>query len=226
LNLEALVAGARDFDRRFGPAAPRAALEPAPAPAQDELFPLFAGAPAGAPAAEPLGPPAVDDPEAGGLEGFLQQVALLSAAEQVETDDAKASLMTVHSAKGLEFDTVFVIGLEEGLFPHSRALEAGDGLEEERRLAYVAITRAKRRLTLTRANWRTLQGRSTPQRASLFLLEVPPEVFEAGRAPSEVERGWATYADEEAEEGEGWGDPSWDDLGVDEPGGDDAPARP
>ncbi len=243
LNLEALVAGAHDFDRRFGVPAPAplpdplAARREEPEPEEPDEgedapsladLPLFAvAAPAApAPTAEEVpAPPGVDDAEAGGVQGFLQQVALLSAAEEDQTDEGKVSLMTVHAAKGLEFDTVFVIGLEEGLFPHSRALEDPSGIEEERRLAYVAITRAKKQLTLTRANWRSLHGQSRPQRQSLFLLEVPPEVFEAGCAPAEVERGYARYADSDAD---AWGaDPTpWDDVGVDEPPAGDVGRRP
>jgi len=84
-------------------------------------------------------------------------------------------LMTVHAAKGLEFHTVFVTGLEEGLFPHENSLSEYDGVEEERRLAYVAVTRARRRLYLTLAQSRMLHGQLRYNVASRFLNEIPPE---------------------------------------------------
>ena len=86
--------------------------------------------------------------------------------------------MTVHSAKGLEFHTVFVTGLEEGLFPHENSLNELDGVEEERRLMYVAITRARRRLYLTHAQTRMLHGQTRYNIASRFLSEVPRELLE------------------------------------------------
>jgi DNA helicase-2/ATP-dependent DNA helicase PcrA len=82
--------------------------------------------------------------------------------------------MTVHSAKGLEFHTVFVTGLEEGLFPHENSLSEADGLEEERRLMYVAITRARRRLYVTQAQSRMLHGQTRYNIPSRFLTELPP----------------------------------------------------
>ncbi|MGE0713671.1 MAG: ATP-dependent helicase [Planctomycetota bacterium] len=137
---------------------------------------------------EDLGP-------AGGIAAFLEHTALVSAAEEEESRRRlpKVSLMTIHAAKGLEFEAVFLVGWEEGLFPHSRALSEG-GEEEERRLAYVAITRAKRRLWISRARWRRQQGHSKPQDPSSFLAELPGEAFPAGRAPMELERGYAVGA--------------------------------
>ena len=85
-------------------------------------------------------------------------------------------LMTMHSAKGLEFPIVFIIGMEEGVFPHSRALNDNDELEEERRLAYVGITRAEKQLFLTCARMRTLFGRTNANMPSRFLQEVPDEL--------------------------------------------------
>jgi DNA helicase-2/ATP-dependent DNA helicase PcrA len=86
--------------------------------------------------------------------------------------------MTVHAAKGLEFHTVFVTGLEEGLFPHENSLPEPDGVEEERRLMYVAMTRARRRLYLTLAQSRMLHGQVRYNVASRFLDEVPPELVQ------------------------------------------------
>ena len=87
--------------------------------------------------------------------------------------------MTVHAAKGLEFNTVFVVGLEEGVFPHSMSSHSGDGLEEERRLCYVALTRAKSQLFLTMARTRMLFGEKTWNEPSRFLSEIPEHLIEA-----------------------------------------------
>jgi DNA helicase-2/ATP-dependent DNA helicase PcrA len=113
------------------------------------------------------------------LASLLDRAALVSDADSFDAR-VPASLMTLHSAKGLEFDHVFLAGLEEGLFPHSRALEEGRQLEEERRLCYVGMTRARRTLTLTRARYRRIYGRSLLERAapSRFLAEIPPELVE------------------------------------------------
>ena len=104
--------------------------------------------------------------------------------------------MTVHSAKGLEFHTVFVSGLEEGLFPHENSLTEFDGIEEERRLMYVAITRAKRRLYLTLAQSRMLHGQTRYNIASRFLDEVPGELLQwfspRRRAPYAETASWNT----------------------------------
>jgi DNA helicase-2/ATP-dependent DNA helicase PcrA len=109
------------------------------------------------------------------LEGFLQQIALLSDADSLRDEEGLVTLMTLHNAKGLEFPIVFVIGCEEGVFPHSRALDEG-GLEEERRLAYVGITRAQRDLYLTYARTRTVFGARAYGLRSRFLDELPGEL--------------------------------------------------
>jgi len=171
-----------------------AALRPEPARSEKKPAPTTPKrkAPPPPPPSEPSDPGPLPEEDLGtplgGVAGFLEHVALVSTLEARTTDEPKVQLMTVHAAKGLEFDTVYVSGMEDGLFPHSRALEEGRGLEEERRLAYVAITRAKRRLVLTRSSWRTRQGHSQPQRPSMFLLELPPEVFPAAASPRELER--------------------------------------
>jgi DNA helicase-2/ATP-dependent DNA helicase PcrA len=107
------------------------------------------------------------------LASFLENAALLAAIDVMKEGDDGVILMTVHNAKGLEFPNVFVVGLEQGLFPHSRSFEEPGGLEEERRLCYVAMTRAMDRLYLTHARERTLYGFSRPGEPSLFLTEVP-----------------------------------------------------
>ncbi len=112
--------------------------------------------------------------EAGGaLTAFLAHAALEAGETQAAEGHAALQLMTVHAAKGLEFHTVFVTGLEEGLFPHENSLSEFDGVEEERRLAYVAITRARRRLYLTHAQSRILHGQLRYNIASRFLDELP-----------------------------------------------------
>ena len=111
------------------------------------------------------------------LEEFLQQISLLSDQDSIEDKQELVTLMTVHNAKGLEYDTVFVVGCEDGSFPHMRALEEG-GEEEERRLCYVAITRARRRLYMTWARERRLFGRAERNLPSRFIDELPVELTE------------------------------------------------
>jgi len=119
-----------------------------------------------------------DQREEGGLRGFLAEIALISDVDQWDESAERISLMTVHAAKGLEFDRVALVGLEEGLFPHVRALEEGpDGLEEERRLFYVALTRAREELHLSHCRMRFRTGAPGPQSPSRFLDELPPEVL-------------------------------------------------
>ncbi|HVE68728.1 MAG TPA: UvrD-helicase domain-containing protein [Solirubrobacteraceae bacterium] len=113
-----------------------------------------------------------------GVAGFLQQIALLSDADGLRDEEGLVTLMTLHNAKGLEFPIVFVIGCEDGVFPHSRALDEG-GLEEERRLAYVGITRAMRDLYLTYARTRNVFGARTYGLRSRFLDEIPAELTDA-----------------------------------------------
>jgi DNA helicase-2/ATP-dependent DNA helicase PcrA len=108
------------------------------------------------------------------VEEFLQQIALFSEQDNLRDEQGLVTLMTLHNAKGLEFDTVFIIGMEEQVFPHSRAVEAGD-LEEERRLAYVGITRARRQLYLSSARTRALFGNRDWNLRSRFIDEIPIE---------------------------------------------------
>ncbi|MEV5763355.1 DNA helicase PcrA [Micromonospora sp. NPDC052213] len=112
--------------------------------------------------------------------GFLEQVALVADADQVPTDDPDhqgvVTLMTLHTAKGLEFPVVFLTGLEDGVFPHLRSLGDTRELEEERRLAYVGITRARQRLYLSRAVTRSAWGQPSYNPPSRFLEELPPEL--------------------------------------------------
>ncbi|MEO5678661.1 MAG: 3'-5' exonuclease, partial [Acidimicrobiales bacterium] len=107
------------------------------------------------------------------LDAFLEGTALVGDQDQVDGDGSQILLMTIHTAKGLEFDVVTVIGLEDGVFPHLRSLADPDELEEERRLAYVAITRARRRLNLTNAWSRSLWGSAQYNPVSRFVKEIP-----------------------------------------------------
>ena len=165
-------------------------------------------------------PPSTDgDDDAGrrtaDVLGFLEDAALLGGDERSPDEDDSGehvTLMTLHAAKGLEFDLVFVMGLEEHSFPHSRALrEDADptDLEEERRLAYVGITRAKQRLILSYAQRRMVQGVIKPRRPSRFLEEIPEEVLDGDlvhattrqnfKPKSTVMRFGSTAYDDEAE---------------------------
>jgi DNA helicase-2/ATP-dependent DNA helicase PcrA len=113
------------------------------------------------------------------VDEFLEQVSLVSDTDEIESDDdSSVVLMTLHSAKGLEFPAVFLIGMEEGIFPHMRTLGEPDQLEEERRLAYVGITRAERRLSLSSAWSRMLHGSTQYNPPSRFLDEIPAELVE------------------------------------------------
>ncbi len=128
------------------------------------------------------------------LADFLDHAALASDTDQYDPE-ARVTLMTLHAAKGLEFPLVFLAGLEEGLFPHSRTLNNPDELEEERRLCYVGMTRAMNSLILTRAHYRRRFGNDAPERSipSRFLAEVPSELIQdlGGRAPSQSSS-WST----------------------------------
>jgi DNA helicase-2/ATP-dependent DNA helicase PcrA len=114
-----------------------------------------------------------DTPGQEGMVRFLEEVALLQDADTATEADSAVTLMTIHAAKGLEFPVVFVTGMEEGLFPHSRTLFAPHELEEERRLCYVAITRAKEHLHLTLCRWRNIFGSRQTAIPSRFLGEIP-----------------------------------------------------
>lgn len=119
------------------------------------------------------------NPEAG-LADFLEQVALVSDLERGEAGAPSVTLMTLHAAKGLEFKAVFMVGMEERLFPHVRALDDLDGMEEERRLCYVGMTRARERLYLLHARRRLIFGQEQANLPSRFLKEIPGELLDQG----------------------------------------------
>jgi len=141
--------------------------------------------------------------DGGSVAEFLQQISLLADTDNLREDEGLVTLMTLHNAKGLEFPIVFIIGLEDGVFPHSRALDEG-GLEEERRLAYVGITRAMRDLTLTHARRRNAFGANSYGIRSRFIDEIPRELTDqAQRAAAGFPTGrlasWAGAAAASAE---------------------------
>lgn len=117
-----------------------------------------------------------------GLEAFLQHLALVTDLDTWQEEADRVTLMTLHAAKGLEFPVVFLAGMEEGLFPHARALDEEGGMEEERRLCYVGMTRAKERLYLSHARSRTIFGATMPGVPSRFLEEVPAELLTSPQA--------------------------------------------
>jgi DNA helicase II / ATP-dependent DNA helicase PcrA len=161
-NLNELVAVAREFDALRGQA--------------------------GGPGGEGAGPEAEEPgPRPGSLADFLEQVSLVADADQVpegEDHGGLVTLMTLHTAKGLEFPVVFLTGMEENVFPHQRAVNDPQELQEERRLAYVGITRAEQRLYLTRAVARAWWGRPEYHRQSRFLDEIPAHLIEWRRDQS------------------------------------------
>ena len=157
-NLEELVNVAAEF------AATASAVDLAQEAAEDDSV-LAAGMP---------------EPDAS-LPAFLERIALVADSDQLpggEEEHAVVTLMTLHTAKGLEFDTVFLTGMEEGIFPHLRAMESHDELEEERRLAYVGITRARKLLHLSRATMRVTFGQPAYNPASRFLDEIPDSLMD------------------------------------------------
>ena len=127
-----------------------------------------------------------DTNPSGTVEDFLEQVALVNDVDSFEQEESKVTLMTLHAAKGLEFPIVFLGGLEEGLFPHSRTLMNPEEIEEERRLAYVGITRAEKELYISNATTRTVFGRTSSYLPSRFIDEIPKELVDGLRAKRKV----------------------------------------
>ena len=185
-NLQELVNAAESFVNLEGFGRDTAAM------AQIDTRPTDATAPNAAPAAQGSTSPAATSTEQDAAQSILQEVlpdgetlsplaaflthaALEAGDNQAQAGQDAVQLMTVHAAKGLEFNAVFITGLEEGLFPHENAMNDYDGLEEERRLMYVAITRARQRLYISHAQTRLLHGQTRLHIRSRFLEELPEE---------------------------------------------------
>jgi DNA helicase-2/ATP-dependent DNA helicase PcrA len=169
-NLTELVSVAREF---VGDARANAAI------AEDATTDGAADVPAGVVAD-------ADGPEPGSLEAFLERVSLVADADSIpDGGDGVVTLMTLHTAKGLEFPVVFLTGWEDGVFPHQRALADPTELSEERRLAYVGITRAQQRLYVSRALMRSAFGQPQANPPSRFLDELPDEVVDWRRSGPE-----------------------------------------
>lgn len=132
------------------------------------------------------------EPEDATLSGFLNEIALYTDLDSVDGSDNCVTMMTMHAAKGLEFPAVYVVGVEDGLFPGTNAIYNDEELEEERRLCYVAMTRAKEKLTMTNARQRMLYGKTSPCKPSRFLEEIPEQNMEwQGKPQPRAERsGW------------------------------------
>ena len=139
------------------------------------------------------------------LADFLDSIALVSDVDRMDDESESVTLMTMHSAKGLEFEVVFLVGMEEGLFPSKRSIEEDESVEEERRLCYVGITRAKKKLYITNASKRTLYGSTTYTIPSRFISEIPEELFDddALENISLRKKKSKKYLDDEYEKAEG-----------------------
>ena len=122
----------------------------------------------------------------GTISDFLENVALITDVDNLNQTTGAVTLMTLHSAKGLEFDAVFLVGMEEGVFPLSRALFDETALEEERRLAYVGITRAKKKLYISHAHTRMLYNARSANQLSRFVGEIPPRLIQEGAARAQT----------------------------------------
>ena len=139
----------------------------------------------------------VENADTPSLAGFLEEIALYTDIEQYNEGDDAVVMMTMHSSKGLEFPHVFLVGFEDGLFPGMRAIGDREEMEEERRLCYVAITRAKQTLTITHAHQRMLYGRTSAAMASRFLRELPAdEIVKKGGIPNRPAASFCTYRQE------------------------------
>ena len=183
------------------------------------------------------------------LDGFLEEVSLISAVDRMRDDAGAVAVMTLHAAKGLEFPVVFIIGLEEGILPHSRSSESREELEEERRLLFVGITRAQKELTISHCKIREYRGQRQVMIPSCFLNELPEESVEyedrSAREPSGfhwVEGNHRAFQSS-GRNGASWGlaprepnhpagrprtmrSPTHDDDAIDPPAGDDLPEVP
>jgi DNA helicase-2/ATP-dependent DNA helicase PcrA len=181
-NLQELVSVAREYTERAEAAAAALAAAADEDDGDGDGGGIGDASAAGDGAPPPPGPVA-EAPASGGpsLSGFLEQVSLVADADEIPPEDPEhqgvVTLMTLHTAKGLEFPVVFLTGLEDGVFPHLRSLGNNRELEEERRLAYVGITRARHRLYLSRSVTRSAWGQPQYNPASRFLEELPEDLL-------------------------------------------------
>ncbi len=139
------------------------------------------------------------------LAGFLEETALYSELDEMEESDSAVTMMTIHSAKGLEFNTVFLVGMEDGVFPGMRAIGEDEEMEEERRLCYVAITRAKERLILSCAQQRMLYGRTSSNLPSRFIDEIPEDCLNRTGVQRRSYSGYGFEDEEESYDTEDYG---------------------
>jgi DNA helicase-2/ATP-dependent DNA helicase PcrA len=155
------------------------------------------------------------DEERGELEVFLDQVALISDLDSYEQREERVSLLTAHSAKGLEFERVFMTGMEEGIFPHGNSSRSEEGLEEERRLCYVGMTRAMNHLTLCWATERRRYGERSYQTASRFLDEIPSEFVEVIQSDAAPRQSFGGGGGRGAAQGGGFDEYAQDEVSID-----------
>ena len=148
------------------------------------------------------------------IDEFLEQVSLVADSDDIDGDESQVVLMTLHTAKGLEFPTVFLVGMEDGVFPHLRSIGEPDQLEEERRLAYVGITRARERLFLTHAWSRMLHGASQYNPQSRFLDEIPARLLTDDAESRTTRRGSGSFGGGSSYGGSSYGSGSGDRIGA------------
>jgi len=192
-NLDELVSSAREFELEYDAGADPGLGERDLGPLSDDLGEALGAIISGE---GDVGKP---PPLLAMLRAYLESVALVADADAVDPTQGAITLMTLHAAKGLEFDSVAMVGLEEGLLPHSRARESEAELEEERRLCFVGITRAMRRLQMTSARYRAMRGVPERTMPSRFLEELPSEhirVSDQGDTLSGLSRDWGGDQDE------------------------------
>lgn len=192
-NLGEMISSAAEFEAEYAPE--RDPERPIPQNRGGTAHEVFDPADEFGPFTDELAP-VPPPPLLGMLRAYLESVALVADADSVDPSQGAVTLMTLHAAKGLEFDTVAMVGLEEGLLPHSRAAESEAELEEERRLCFVGITRAMRSLTLHSARYRTNRGIPERTIASRFLEELDPSHTESSNLADD---------DQEAADDSGWG---------------------
>jgi DNA helicase-2/ATP-dependent DNA helicase PcrA len=165
------------------------------------------------------------NPGGGRLEEYLERTWLVNETDDWDTETDKATLMTLHAAKGLEFPVVFIVAVEDGVLPHERVGQHPDELEEERRLAFVGITRARDELQLSYAVTRDFRGVRRRTIASSFLMEMPREEMELVDAASAFEAAFDPWNEPDSEEGdETWDDWQIEDVAVEPAGDRDSPA--